>query len=124
MIKIEFETFDKNEIFETQIEPMIEKIQETCKEHSIPCLMAFCYAHNQEASTGKTCVAFTANARKNPIDILYHELANVIQEFPNPEKLSAFARKILLADMISDLAEDLCEKENESENKDEENEAE
>ena len=38
----EFESFDKSEVFENQIEPMIEKIQDICKEHSIPCLIAFC----------------------------------------------------------------------------------
>ena len=119
----EFETFDNSEIFETHIEPMIKKIQEICKENSIPCLMAFCYAHNQEASTGKTCVALTANVRQNPMDMLYHEIANVIQDFPNPEKLKAFAHKILFADMLSDIAVDLC-KTDEASKKDEENEAE
>lgn len=120
----EFESFDKSEVFENQIEPMIEKIQEICKEHSIPCLMAFCYAHNQDEKTGKTCVGLTVNARKNPMDALYHEIANVIQDFPNPEKLNAFARKILLADMLSDIAVDLFKTNKEASKKDEENEAE
>lgn len=118
-----FENFDKNEIFETQINPMIEKIQDICKEHSIPCLMAFCYAHNQEESTGKTCIALTANARKNPMDMLYHEIADAIQDFPNHKKLTDFARKIILAEMLSDMAVDLFKKDDDSD-KDNENEAE
>ena len=47
----EGKAFDKQEIFEAQVRPLVEQIMQVCTRENIPALMSFCAVNNGGVET-------------------------------------------------------------------------
>jgi hypothetical protein len=46
------ELYNKEDVYDDEISPLVQKIIEICKENKIPAIMSFAYAANEEEGTG------------------------------------------------------------------------
>lgn len=121
---IQFEKFDKTDVYNEQIEPLMRKINDLCGEHDIPCLISVVSKWDEENNSCGHGIAVTGNCRNNPIDGLHVVMSEILEDFPQKDKLIKFARATLMADIISSVISDDDSENKESDNKDKENEAE
>lgn len=98
---IQFENFDKTDVYNNEIHPLIEQIRDICGKHDIPALMSFAYKHDDGCES--TALALIANCRKNAFDATYIQFAEMLKDFPNIKAMRQFAQCVLMADALSDI---------------------
>lgn len=98
---IQFENFDKTDVFRNEINPLVEQIVDICGKHNIPALMSFTYQHDDGKES--TALALIANCRKNALDVTYVQFAEMLKDFPNIKAMRQFAQCVLMADALSDI---------------------
>ena len=104
---IQFENFDKTDVFNNEIRPLIEQIRDICGKHDIPALMSFAFKHDD--GNESTALALVANRRKNAFDATYIQFAEMLKDFPNIKAMRQFAQTVLMADVLSGIGADLDE---------------
>lgn len=102
---IQFENFDKTDVYNNEIHPLVEQIRDICDKHDIPALMSFTYKHDDGEES--TSLALVANCRKNAIDATYIQFAKMLRDFPNIKAMRQFAQCVLMADALSDIGVNL-----------------
>ena len=106
---IQFENFDKTDVYNNEINPLVEQIRDICGKHDIPALMAFTFQHDDKENTGSSALALVGNCRNNALDVTYVQFAEMLKDFPNIKAMRQFAMNILMADVMSDLGVNLNE---------------
>lgn len=100
---IQFENFDKTDVYNNEINPLVEQIRDICGKHDIPALMAFSFQYDDNKNTGSSALALVGNCRKNALDVTYVQFAEMLKDFPNIKAMKAFAYHVLVADVLSEV---------------------
>ena len=100
---IQFENFDKTDVYNNEINPLVEQIREICGKHDIPALMAFTFQYDDNKNTGGSALALVGNCRKNALDATYVQFAEMLKDFPNINAMKNFAYPGLIADVLSEV---------------------